>query len=90
MIKQLEVRYAVSERRACQVMTFPRSTHRYESIRQERADLRMRLRDLAATRVRYGYRRLHTLLRREGWTVGHKLVYRLYVEEHLQMRTKTP
>ena len=48
------------------------------------------MRDLAASRVRYGYRRLHILLQREGWKVNHKLVYRLHLEEGLQVRTKTP
>lgn len=90
MVKQLEARYAVSERRACQTLGVPRSSHRYCSVRDERAELRIRLRDLAASRVRYGYRRLHILLQREGWQVNHKLIYRLYVEERLQMRTKTP
>lgn len=50
----------------------------------------MRLRDLAAVRVRYGYRRLHVLLRREGWPVNHKRVHRLYIEEGLSIRTKLP
>ena len=50
----------------------------------------MRLRDLAATRVRYGYRRLHVLLRREGWSVNHKRAYRLYAEKGLSIRTKLP
>ena len=50
--------------------------------------LRLRLRDLAATRVRYGYRRLHILLRREGWRINHKRVYRLYREEGLGIRVK--
>ena len=50
----------------------------------------MRLRELAAARVRYGYRRLHVLLRREGWHVNAKRVYRLYVEEGLSIRAKTP
>lgn len=90
VVKQLEVRYAVSERRACGAMGFPRASHRYQSVRDERAELRIRLRDLAASRVRYGYRRLHVLLKREGWFVNHKLVYRLYLEEGLQVRTKTP
>jgi putative transposase len=48
----------------------------------------MRLRDLAAARVRYGYRRLHVLLRREGWRVNHKRVYRLYRLEGLGLRRK--
>ena len=50
----------------------------------------MRLRDLAAARMRYGYRRLHVLLRREGWSVNHKRAYRLYAEEGLSIRTKLP
>ena len=80
----------MSERRACSALGFPRSSHRYQSVLDERAELRVRLRDLAASRVHYGYRRLHTLLKREGWQVGHKLVYRLYIEEGLQMRSKRP
>jgi len=50
----------------------------------------MRLKELAATRVRYGYRRLHVLLRREGWQVNHKRTYRLYHEEGLSIRPRTP
>ncbi len=50
----------------------------------------MRLRELAATRVHYGYRRLHILLRREGWNFNAKRVYRLYREEQLGLRRKTP
>ncbi|MGI9428543.1 MAG: IS3 family transposase [Bythopirellula sp.] len=90
VVKRLQAAYKVSERRACRVIGGARSTHRYQSQRDERAELRIRLRDLAASRVRYGYRRLHILLKREGWQVNHKLIYRLYVEEGLQMRTKTP
>ncbi len=82
--------YRVSERRACEVLRAPRSSHRYQSVRDERAALRIRLRDLAASRVRYGHRRLTVLLRREGWQVNHKLVYRLYVEEGLLMRRRNP
>jgi len=50
--------------------------------------LRIRLKDLAAARVRYGYRRLHILLRREGWQVNVKRVYRLYKQEGLSLRLK--
>jgi putative transposase len=89
-VQELQVCYEVSERRACQVLGFPRASHRYQSVLDERAELRMRLRELATIRVRYGYRRLHILLQREGWRVNHKLVYRLYCEEGLQMRIKTP
>ncbi len=72
------------------MLKFSRSTHRYQSVRDKRTELRIRLRDLAANRVHYGYRRLHILLQREGWKVNHKLIYRLYVEEGLQMRRKRP
>ena len=51
---------------------------------------RLRLRELATARVAYGYRRLHILLRREGWEINHKRVYRLYRAEGLVMRKKTP
>jgi transposase InsO family protein len=50
----------------------------------------MRIKELAATRVRYGYRRIHVLLRREGWEVNHKRTHRLYRELGLQLRNKTP
>jgi putative transposase len=49
----------------------------------------MRIRDIAAARVRYGYRRVHVLLRREGWRINHKRVYRLYRLEGLSLRLKT-
>jgi len=48
----------------------------------------MRIREIAAVRVRYGYQRIHVLLRREGWPVNHKRVYRLYCEEGLNLRVK--
>ena len=56
----------------------------------EQEVLRKRIREMAATRVRYGYKRIHVLLRREGWKINHKRVHRLYREEGLQMRHKTP
>lgn len=84
----MRTRYEVSERRACLVLRFARSSHRYQSVREDPVALRMRLRELAAARPRFGYRRLWLLLRREGWAVNHKLVYRLYVEEGLQVRSK--
>ena len=81
--KYLQVAYGSSERRTCQVLTFGRSTCRYESVAAEQAALRMRLKDLAQARVSYGYRRLPILLQREGWAVNHKRVYRLYRHEGL-------
>ena len=49
----------------------------------------MRIKDIAASRVRYGYKRIHILLRREGWEINHKRVYRIYREEGLNLRCKT-
>jgi len=78
----------VSERRVCGVIQLQRSTCQYRSVADEQAALRIRLKDLAQTRVSYGYRRLHILLQREGWKVNHKRVYRLYWLEGLGMRPK--
>ena len=72
------------------MLEFHRSTCRYESVADEQAALRIRLRDLAQARVSYGYRRLHIMLLREGWKVNHKRVYRIYRQEGLQMRPKKP
>lgn len=82
------VGFRVSERRACRLASVARSSYRYRSQAADQTALRLRLRDLAATRVRYGYRRLHVLLRREGWRVNHKRIYRLYREEGLGIRVK--
>jgi len=82
--------WQVSIRRACDVLRFRRSTYHYKSRRPSQATLRKRIREIAETRVRYGYRRIHVLLEREGWQVNHKRVYRLYVEEGLQIRNKRP
>jgi putative transposase len=65
-----------------------RSTLRYVARRDDQCALRRRLRELAAVRVRFGYRRLTVLLRREGWHVNAKRVWRLYREEGLTVRTK--
>ena len=67
-----------------------RSTYHYASRRPPHAVLSKRIREIAETRVRYGYRRIHVLLRREGWQVNAKRIYRLYTEEGLQLRHKTP
>lgn len=90
VIGHLRAVYEVSERRACRATAFARSTQRYALLRDPQNALRMRLKDLAAARVRYGYRRLHVLLRREGWQVNAKRIYRLYSEEGLSIRTRTP
>ena len=55
-----------------------RSCRYYRSIKDRGSDLRARMRELAHARVRYGYRRVHVLLKREGWSLGKNQVYRLY------------
>ena len=82
--------WGVSERHACRTMQAPRSTQRYKSHGDDQADLKKRIKEIAETRVRYGYRRIHVMLRREGWTINAKRVYRLYHEMGLQLRNKTP
>ncbi len=67
-----------------------RSTYYRTSQADPQTALRVRLRELAASRVRYGYRRLHILLQREGWAVNAKRVYRLYTQEGLTLRRRPP
>ena len=82
--------FRVGTRRACRVLNLHRSMYLYRSRRPEQAVLRKRIREIAETRVRYGYRRIHILLQREGWSAGRTRVYRLYRLEGLQMRHKPP
>jgi putative transposase len=80
--------FGMSERRACRVIGVDRASVRYRSRRPADEVLRDRLRGLAQERRRFGYRRLHVLLRREGYAVNHKRVYRLYREERLTVRQR--
>ena len=75
-MQQVQAAHGVSERRSCVALGVDRSTIRYRSTKPDQAPLRLRIRDLAKTRVRYGYFRIYILLRREGWMVNHKRVYR--------------
>lgn len=94
-MKKLAVDYitshhGLSRRRACRLVNQCRANEYYKSRKDRREDLRSRMRDIANTRVRYGYRRIHVLLRREGWALGRSQAYRLYCEEQLQLRSKLP
>ena len=80
--------FGVSQRRACQVIGADRTSMRYCARRPADGALRERLRALAAERRRFGYRRLHVLLRREGTQVNHKKLRRIYAEERLQVRRR--
>ena len=59
--------WQVSQRRACDALRFDRSSHRYQSRRSDPASLKMRIKEICETHVRYGYRRVYYVLRREGW-----------------------
>ena len=59
-------------------------------MKPDQAPLRLRIHDLAQTRMRYGYFRIYIMLRREGWLVNHKRVYRLYRQDGLSLRLKKP
>ena len=88
LVRFLGEGFRISERRDCRLLQFARSVHRYESHRPDDTELRHRIRELAAARPRFGYRRIWVLLRREGRFVNLKKVYRLYTEEDLAVQTK--
>ena len=82
--------WQVSIRRACAVLGAGRSTYHCAARRPPQAVLSKRIRKIAEIRIRYGYRRIHVLLRRKGWQVNAKRIYRLYTEAGRQLRHKTP
>ena len=77
-----------SQRRACGLVGIDPRVYRYRSTRSNDTDLRQRLRELASERRRFGYRRLHILLKREGIEANWKKVYRIYREERLTVRKR--
>jgi putative transposase len=80
--------YQVSQRRACKVVACCRMTVRYRSVKLEDSALRDRMRAIAHERRRFGYRRIHVLLRRDGYAVNHKRLFWLYREERLSVRRR--
>ena len=84
----LQSAYEMSERRACRVLGVDRASIRYQASKPDDTELRDRLKALAVERRRFGYRRLHVLLRREGHAVNRKRVQRLYREEKLTVRRR--
>ena len=87
-VAHLRSAFEMSERRACRAAGCIRMTVRYRSRRGQDIELRSRLRTLAHVRRRFGYRRLHVLLRREGFIVNHKRLFRLYREERLMVHRR--
>src|ERR1700729_2745825 len=84
----LQSTYEMSQRRACRVISTDRTSVRYHARRSDDGALRERLKALAQERRRFGYRRLHVLLRREGHAVNRKRVQRIYREERLTVRRR--
>ena len=82
--------WAVSIRQASGATGFDRSTFHYQSRRTDQAAVAKRIREICETRIRYGYRRVHVLLDREGCGINVKKVYRIYRELGMQLRHKTP
>lgn len=86
LVSWIEAVYRLSERRACDLAQISVSSRHYVSVKPDQAPLRLRLRELAKARPRAGYKTLHVYLRREGWRVNHKRVYRLYGDEGLTLK----
>ncbi len=82
--------WGVSIRRACRVLEMDTSSYHYRSCRPDQAGFETRIKAMCQTRVRYGYRRIHVLLQREGWQINIKKTRRIYNELSLQLRNKTP
>jgi putative transposase len=87
-VAHLQNAFEASERRACTALGVDRSSVRYRRKRPDDAAVRARLRELAAIRRRFGYRRLLVLMRREGLVMNHKKFRRIYREERLQVRRR--
>jgi putative transposase len=90
LIDELCDRYKASLTQACALFKMSRSLYAYKSRARDATPLVMRIKEIAATRVHYGYRRVHVMLKREGWPDNHKRVYRLYQAEGLSLRLKRP
>ncbi len=90
LVDEMRTEWGVSIRRACHVVELDTSTYHYKSRRPGQAPLEARIREICQTRVRYGYRRVHIQLWREGWSHGQNKTRRIYRELGLQLRNKTP
>ena len=84
----MQERFKVSVRRSCELALLRRSVWYAKSQARDQSALRQRIRDIAMSRPRFGYLRVLVMLKREGWAVGKKRVYRLYRLEGLQLRMK--
>lgn len=90
LVDEVRATWKVSSRRACQVLRTDTSTYHCKGERRSQAVLIQRIKGIAETRARHGYRWIHVLLRREGWDANAERVYRLYKELGLQLRDTVP
>jgi putative transposase len=90
LVDALCVEWNVSIRRSCQVLEFETSTYHYKARRRDQAHEEKRIKEICQARVRYGYRRVHVMLRREGFSISMHRTRRIYRELGLQLRNKTP
>ena len=89
MVEWMKAAYRIGTSRACRLAGLPRSGYYYQSKSHPFNELlSRRIREISSVRIRFGAKRIHTLLRREGWLVNVKRVRRLYVQEGLQLRRK--
>jgi putative transposase len=80
--------FQISVQRACRLAQFSRAAYYRASVAKDQSALRMRIREIAQVRPRFGFQRIHVMLRREGWSVNRKRVHRLYRLEGLQLRVR--
>lgn len=90
MLPKVRETWRLSERRVCRILNINRKMLHYRTVKVDDPVLRGRIKEIAWQRIRYGFKRIAVLLRREGWVVNHKRVRRIYREENLMIRTKTP
>lgn len=84
----IQAAFQISVQRACRLAQFSRAAYYRRSRAKDQSALRGRIREIAAARPRFGFQRIHVMLRREGWQVNHKRVRRLYRLEGLQLRMR--
>ena len=82
--------YGASMRKACAAIGLSRAVYLYRSVERDSAALVIWMKEITQTHVHYGYRRVHVMLRREGFRDNHKRVYHLYREQGLSLRHKRP
>ena len=88
-MEAIKAKYHISERRACRLISLPRSTHRYTRVQTSDDEvIKERMQILASRWKRFGYRRIHMMLIREGSHINHKKAYRLYKEAGLSLKRK--